>query len=73
MAKQIHSQDRGWYAVHTYSGYEDAVARNLKQRVDSLGMKEHIFDVVVPAEKKVRIKVGARRRCVRKSSQATCW
>lgn len=64
MAKQIHSQDRGWYAVHTYSGYEDAVARNLKQRIESLGMKDHIFDVVVPAEKKVRIK-GGRKTTVR--------
>ncbi len=60
MAKQIHSAERGWYAVHTYSGYEDAVARNLKQRVESLGMKENIFDVVVPAEKKVRIKGGRK-------------
>src|SRR3989344_4337064 len=42
MAKQVHGAQRGWYAVHTYSGYEDAVARNLRQRVDSFGMKKKI-------------------------------
>ena len=60
MAKQVHSGQRGWYAVHTYSGYEDAVARNLKQRVESFGMGETIFDVVVPSEKKVKIKGGRK-------------
>jgi transcription termination/antitermination protein NusG len=60
MAKQVHSAQRGWYVVHTYSGYEDAVARNLKQRVESFGMKEHIFDVVVPIEKKIKIKGGKK-------------
>lgn len=60
MAKQVHSALRGWYAVHTYSGYEDAVARNLKQRIDSFGMKDKIFDVVVPVEKKIKIKGGRK-------------
>jgi transcriptional antiterminator NusG len=49
-----------WYAVHTYSGYEEAVARYLKQRVESLSMEDKIFEVVVPIEKKVRIKDGRR-------------
>jgi transcription termination/antitermination protein NusG len=49
-----------WYAVHTYAGYEDAVARYLKQRVDSLAMTDKIFDVIVPKEKKIRIKNGKR-------------
>lgn len=60
MAKQLGSQDRHWYAIHTYSGYENAVARNLKQRIESLGMQDRIFDVVVPIEKKIRIKGGKR-------------
>lgn len=60
MAKQVHSRDRGWYAVHTYSGYEDAVARNLKQRVESFGIQDKIFDVVVPSEKKIRVKGGRK-------------
>lgn len=50
-----------WYAIHTYSGYEDAVARYLKQRVDSLAMNDKIFEIVVPKEKKIKIKNGKRR------------
>lgn len=53
--------ERHWYAVHTYSGYEDAVARYLKQRVDSLSMHDKIFDIIVPKEKKIKIKNGKRR------------
>jgi transcriptional antiterminator NusG len=60
MAKQQTSGERHWYAIHTYSGYENAVARNLKQRMTSLNMQEQIFDVVVPTEKKVRVKGGKR-------------
>jgi transcriptional antiterminator NusG len=60
MAKQETDGERHWYAIHTYSGYENAVARNLKQRIDSLGMESQIFDVVVPTEKKVRVKGGKR-------------
>lgn len=60
MAKQLGSQERHWYAIHTYSGYENAVSRNLKQRIESLGMQDRIFDVVVPTEKKIRIKGGKR-------------
>jgi transcriptional antiterminator NusG len=52
---------RHWYAVHTYSGYEDAVARYLRQRVDSLAMNDKIFNIIVPKEKKVKIKNGKRR------------
>jgi len=60
MAKQTYGENRQWYAVHTYSGYEDAVARNLKQRIDSFGMKDKIFNVVVPTEKKIKIKNGRK-------------
>ena len=59
MAKQ-QTQGRNWYVVHTYSGYEDAVSRNLKQRIESLGMGDKIFDVIVPKEKKIKIKGGKR-------------
>jgi transcription termination/antitermination protein NusG len=52
---------RHWYAVHTYSGYEDAVARYLKQRVESLEMGDKIFSVIVPKEKKVKISGGRRK------------
>lgn len=61
MAKQQVSQERNWYVIHTYSGYEDAVARNLKQRIESLGMQDKIFSVLVPKEKKIKIKNGKRK------------
>lgn len=60
MAKQEVTQEPQWYAVHTYSGYENAVARNLKQRIESLGMEDKIFEVVVPTEKKIKVKGGKR-------------
>jgi len=60
MSKQTHGSERQWYAIHTYSGYEDAVARNLKQRIESFGMKDKIFSVVVPTEKKIKIKGGRK-------------
>ena len=61
MPKQTSEFGRNWYAVHTYSGYEDAVARNLKQRIESMGMEGKIFTVLVPTEKKIKIKSGKRR------------
>lgn len=60
MAKQELDQGRNWYAIHTYAGYENAVTRNLKQRIESLGMEDKIFNVLVPTEKKVKIKAGKR-------------
>ena len=60
MAKQELSGERHWYAIHTYSGYENAVMRNLKQRIDSLGINDKIFNVVVPVEKKIKIKGNKR-------------
>jgi len=59
--KQQIPQERNWYVLHTYSGYEDAVAKALKQRVESLGMEDKIFNVVVPKEKKIKIKNGKRK------------
>lgn len=60
MAKQQQTHERAWYVIHTYSGYEEAVARNLRQRIDSMGMQEQIFEVVVPTEKKIKVKAGKR-------------
>ena len=60
MAKQKISEGRNWYVVHTYAGYENAVMRNLKQRIESLGMEDKIFNVIVPIEKKIKIKGGKR-------------
>ncbi|MDQ5882902.1 MAG: Transcription termination/antitermination protein NusG [Patescibacteria group bacterium] len=60
MPKQQINLGRNWYVIHTYSGYEDAVARNLKQRIEALGMQDKIFNVLVPKEKKIKIKNGKR-------------
>lgn len=60
MAKQVSTGEKNWYAIHTYSGYEDNVAHSLKQRIESLGYEDKIFSVVVPKEKKIRIKGGKR-------------
>ncbi len=55
------SETRQWYAVQTYSGYEEAVARYLTQRVESLAMSDKIFNILVPKEKTVRVKGGKRQ------------
>ncbi len=60
MSKQQIGGERSWYAIHTYAGYENAVSRNLKQRIESLGMEDRIFNVLVPTEKKIKIKSGKR-------------
>ncbi len=52
---------RGWYVIHTYAGYEDQVAESLKQRVESTGMSDFIFSVIVPIEKQIEIKNGKRQ------------
>ncbi|OHA48236.1 MAG: transcription termination/antitermination protein NusG [Candidatus Terrybacteria bacterium RIFCSPLOWO2_01_FULL_58_14] len=61
MARQTAQYGRNWYALHTYSGYEDAVSRALKQRIESLGMEDKIFQVVVPKEKRIQVRGGKRR------------
>jgi transcriptional antiterminator NusG len=60
MSKQQPQTGRNWYVIHTYAGYENAVMRNLKQRIESLGMEDKIFNVIVPTEKKIKIKGGKR-------------
>jgi transcriptional antiterminator NusG len=60
MAKQTQHHGRAWYVLHTYSGYEDNVSRNLNQRIESMDMQDYIFDVLVPKEKKIKIKGGKR-------------
>ena len=58
--KKEESKIPQWFAVHTYAGYEDAVARYLEQRVESLEMRDKIFKVVVPKEKSIKIRNGKR-------------
>lgn len=61
MPKQQLPEEKNWYVIHTYSGYEEAVAKSLKQRIESLGMEDKIFNVLVPKEKKIKIKNGKRK------------
>lgn len=58
MSRQVEGTGRHWYVIHTYSGYEDAVKEALMQRIESLGMQDLIFDVVVPKETQIVIKKG---------------
>lgn len=60
MAKRYDSQKQ-WYAIHTYSGYEEKVAESIRQRADSLDMKDKIFQVIVPKEKMIEVKNGKRK------------
>ena len=60
MAKQVGEKTRSWYVIHTYSGYEENVAENLKKRIESMSMQDKIFDVLVPKEKKIKIRNGKR-------------
>lgn len=61
MAKQVLNQGRRWYVLHTYSGYEENVAHNLQQRIESMDMEDKIFNILIPKEKKIKIKNGKRK------------
>ena len=61
-----HEDGRAWYVVHCYSGYENKVRHNLEQRIESMGMKDKIFDVVVPTEEEIEVKEGKRRTVERR-------
>lgn len=61
MPKQLSQQGKRWYVLHTYSGYEENVSRNLRQRIDSMDMQDKIFSVLIPTEKKIKIRNGRRR------------
>ncbi len=61
MAKQMLNQGRRWYVLHTYSGYEENVEKNLKQRIDSMDMEDKIYNILIPIEKKIKIKNGKRK------------
>jgi transcriptional antiterminator NusG len=61
MAKQHPiSTEKNWYVIHSISGLEDNVAQNLKKRIESLSMEDYIFDIIVPKEKKIKVKNGKR-------------
>ena len=60
MSKQNLNQGRRWYVLHTYSGYEENVEKNLKQRIESMDMENKIYNILIPIEKKIKIKNGKR-------------
>jgi len=55
------TEQRAWYVVHCYSGYENKVRHNLEQRIETMGMKDKIFDVVIPTQEEIEVKDGKRR------------
>ena len=59
-------QEKRWYVIHTYSGYENKVSANLERKVHSLGMENEIFRIVIPMENEVEIKDGKKRSVQRK-------
>ena len=60
------SEDRRWYVIHTYSGYENKVKQNLEHRIESMEMRDQIFRVIVPTEEEIEIKNGQRRTVQKK-------
>lgn len=61
MPKQTANLGKRWYVIHTYSGYEENVEHNLRQRTDSMDMHDKIFNVLIPKQKKIKIKNGKRK------------
>lgn len=68
LEEEVQEEDdgRAWYVVHCYSGYENKVHHNLIQRIESMGMSDKIFDVVVPTEEEIEVKEGERRTVERR-------
>jgi len=64
--EEAEPKGKAWYVIHSYSGYEDRVKRNLEQRIESMGMQDKIFRVIVPTEEEIEVKDGQRRITKRK-------
>ncbi len=65
-AEEPEEGGRHWYVIHSYSGYESKVKKNLEHRIESLGMHDRIFQVVVPTEEEIELKDGQRRTIERR-------
>ncbi len=61
MSSNRYDSTRQWYAIHTYSGYEEKVAESIRQRINGVDMADKIFDCIVPKEKQIQIKNGKRK------------
>ncbi len=64
--------EKNWYVVHTYSGYENKVKANLEKRVETMGMSDKIFRVVIPEEEETDFKDGKKRRSSQKNVPRLC-
>ena len=64
--EELEEGGRHWYVIHSYSGYESKVKKNLEHRIESLGMHDRIFQVVVPTEEEIELKDGQRRTIERR-------
>ncbi len=62
----VQPDERAWYVIHCYSGYENKVRHSIEQRIETMGMQDYIFDVVVPTEEEIEIKEGKRRTVERR-------
>lgn len=60
------SNEKLWYVVHCYSGYENKVRHAIEQRIETMGMRDKIFDVIVPTEEEIEVKDGKRRTVERR-------
>ncbi|HCH33989.1 MAG: Transcription antitermination protein nusG [Candidatus Saccharibacteria bacterium GW2011_GWC2_48_9] len=69
MVRKRYDSTKQWYAIHTYSGYEDKVSESIRQRINAVDMADKIFDVMVPKEKQIEIKNGKRKVVDRKIFQ----
>lgn len=69
MTRKRYDSTKQWYAIHTYSGYEDKVSESIRQRINAVDMADKIFDVMVPKEKQIEIKNGKRKVVDRKIFQ----
>ncbi len=63
---QADGDTRQWYVVHCYSGYENKVRHSIEQRIETMGMQDRIFDVVVPTEEEIEVREGKRRTIERR-------
>lgn len=57
----VAGSERSWFVIHCYSGYENKVRYNLEQRIETMGMKDRIFDVVIPTQEEIEVKDGKRK------------
>ena len=60
-SSDLEPEGSAWYVIHCYSGYENKVRHNLEQRIETMGMKDRIFDVVIPTQEEIEVKDGKRR------------